>query len=173
MEKKRSAEYVIGTRKNIQNDRPIIGHYNVNNEGSGDMYYKGANMLHTLRQLVEDDEKWRQILRGLNKTFYHQTVTTKQIEDYLSKETGIDLTAFFNQYLRTTMVPTFEYLLDHNELKYHWTHIVDNFDMPVQVSINDKEQWLFPKADWQTLILDSNNNILKVDRDFYVDVNKL
>jgi aminopeptidase N len=171
--KEASADYVIGTRKNIQNDRPIIGNYDVNNEGSGDMYYKGANMLHTLRQLVDDDDKWRQILRGLNKTFYHQTVTTKQIEDYLSKETGIDLTAFFNEYLRTTDIPTLEYLLDKNELKYHWTHIVDNFDMPVQVWINDKEQWLFPKADWQTIILDSNNNVLKVDRDFYVNVNKL
>ncbi|GGK20042.1 peptidase M1 [Yeosuana aromativorans] len=171
--KEASADYVIGTRKNIQNDRPIIGHYDVNNEGSGDMYYKGANMLHTLRQLVDDDDKWRQILRGLNKTFYHQTVTTKQIEDYLSQETGIDLTAFFNEYLRTTDIPTLEYLLDKNELKYHWTHIVDNFDMPVQVWINDKEQWLFPKADWQTIILDSNNNVLKVDRDFYVNVNKL
>lgn len=171
--KEASADYVIGTRKNIQNDRPIIGQYDVNNEGSGDMYYKGANMLHTLRQLVDDDGKWRQILRGLNKTFYHQTVTTKQIEDYLSKETGIDLTAFFNQYLRTTEIPTLQYLIDKNEFKYRWTHIVDNFDMPVQVWINDKEQWLFPKTDWQTLIFDSNNTVLKVDRDFYVDVNKL
>ena len=76
--KEASADYVIGTRREIQNDRPIIGQYNVNNEGSGDKYYKGANILHTLRQLIEDDEKWRQILRGMNKRFYHQTVTTTQ-----------------------------------------------------------------------------------------------
>ena len=93
--KEASAEYVIGTRKNIQNDRPLIGFYNVNKEGSSDMYYKGANMLHTLRQLIEDDEKWRRILRKMNVEFYHQTVTTQQIESFLSKETGIDLTAFF------------------------------------------------------------------------------
>ena len=78
--KEASADYVIGTRRNIRNGSPIIGEYNVNHEGSGDMYYKGANMLHTLRQLLEDDEKWRQILRGLNKTFYHKTVTTQEIE---------------------------------------------------------------------------------------------
>ncbi len=78
-----SADYVIGTRKAIMNDRPVIGDYNVNHSGSSDMYYKGANMLHTIRTLLGDDEKWRSILRGLNKDFYHQTVTTKQIEDYL------------------------------------------------------------------------------------------
>jgi aminopeptidase N len=171
--KEASADYVIGTRNNIKNDKPIIGYYNVNKEGSGDMYYKGANMLHTLRQLIEDDEKWRQILRGLNRTFYHQTVTTKQIEDYISKESGIDLTAFFNQYLRDTRIPTLEYKIEKKELKYRWTNIVDDFDMPVQVSIDEKEQWLFPKADWKTLPLDSKNPSLNIDRDFYIEVKKL
>jgi len=171
--KKAGAAYVIGTRKSIENDRPIIGDYNVNKEGSGDMYSKGGNMLHTLRQLIEDDEKWRHILRGMNKTFYHQTVTTKQIEDYLSKETGIDLSAFFNQYLRTTKIPTLEYAIKNNELKYRWIQIVDKFDMPIQVTINGKEQWLFPKADWKTLALKSKTSTLEIDPDFYVESKKL
>ena len=171
--KKASADYVIGTRRNIQNDRPLIGNYDVNSEGSADMYYKGANMLHTLRQLIEDDEKWRQILRGLNKDFFHQTVTTQQIENYLSKKTGIDLTEFFNQYLRTTKIPTLEYSIEKNALKYRWTNIVDKFDMPVQVSINETEQWLFPKSDWQTKSLESKITSFKVDRDFYIETKKL
>ncbi|MDP5158095.1 MAG: M1 family metallopeptidase [Flaviramulus sp.] len=166
--KEASAEYVIGTRKNIQNDKPIIGNYNVNNEGSSDMYYKGANMLHTLRKLIKDDEKWRQTLRKMNVTFYHQTVTTKQIEDFLSTETGIDLTEFFNQYLRDTRIPTLEYKIENKELKYRWINIVDNFDMPVQVTINEKEQWLFPKVEWQTLNLENKNSTLRVDKNFYV-----
>ena len=171
--KKASAEYVIGTRKNIANDSPIIGIYNVNKEGSSDMYFKGANMLHTLRQLIEDDEKWRQILRKMNVTFYHQTVTTKQIEDFLSTETGIDLTEFFNQYLRDTRIPTLEYSINGKELKYRWTNIVNGFDMPVQVTINEKEQWLFPKADWKTMALDSKNQTFNLDEDFYVYAKKL
>ncbi|WP_445736523.1 M1 family metallopeptidase [Mariniflexile sp.] len=171
--KKASADYVIGTRNGIANDRPIIGFYNVNNEGSGDMYYKGANMLHTLRQLIEDDEKWRHILRGLNSTFYHQTVTTQQIENYLSKESGIDLTAFFNQYLRTIKIPALEYKIENKQLKYRWTNSVGNFDMPIQVTINEKEQWLFPKADWKTMPLNSNATTLTIDPDFYVYVKKL
>ncbi|WP_250434422.1 M1 family metallopeptidase [Hanstruepera flava] len=169
--KEASAEYVIGTRKLIQNDKPLIGPYNVNKEGSGDMYYKGANMLHTLRQLIEDDDKWRQILRGLNSTFYHQTVTTKQIEDYLSEQSGIDLTEFFSQYLRTTMIPTLEYEIVDGNLKYRWINIVDKFDMPIEVTIDNKKQWLFPTAQWKTLSIKSNN--IEIDKDFYVYSKKL
>ena len=169
--KEASADYVIGTRRKIQNDRPIIGQYNVNNEGSGDMYYKGANTLHTLRQLIEDDEKWRQILRGMNKRFYHQTVTTTQIEDYLCEQTGIDLTEFFNQYLRDTRIPTFEYSIKNNELKYRYTNIVDRFDMPIQIMIDNNQEWIFPKAQWQTMPI--KNNSIFIDPDFYIDTNEL
>lgn len=169
--KEASADYVIGTRSKIQNDKPLIGPYNVNKEGSSDMYYKGANMLHTLRQLVEDDDKWRQILRGLNKTFYHQTVTTKQIENYISEQSEIDLTAFFNQYLRSTNIPKLEYSINNGELKYRWSDVVDDFDMPIQVALNDKEQWLFPTRKWKMTAITGVE--LTVDRDFYVQVSKL
>jgi len=164
--KKASSDYVIGTRLNIKNKKPIIGEYNVNNEGSSDMYPKGGNMLHTLRQLVEDDEKWRQVLRGLNSTFYHQTVTTKQIEDYISKMTKKDLSAFFNQYLRDIRIPTLEYSIKDGDLKYRWTEIVDGFDMPIQIEIGDETQWIYPKAKWQTMPYTATE--LEVDRDFYV-----
>ncbi|GAA4951004.1 M1 family metallopeptidase [Algibacter agarivorans] len=171
--KEAAAEYVIGTRRNIANDRPLIGNYNVNSEGSADMYYKGANMLHTLRQLVEDDEKWRKILRKMNVTFYHQTVTTQQIEDFLSKETGIDLTEFFNQYLRTTMVPTLEYSIKKKTLKYRWTNIVEGFDMPIQVKIADDEHWIYPKVEWQTLETPSSKIPVVFDKDFYAEFKQL
>ena len=169
--KESSAKYVIGTRNGIRNDRPIIGQYNVNHEGSGDMYNKGGNMLHTLRQLIEDDEKWRQILRGLNKTFYHQTVTTEQVENYLSEQSGIDLTAFFDQYLRDTRIPTLEYKIENKQLKYRWTNIVDGFDMPIQVLIANKTQWIFPNNTWKTLSIKSDT--IKIDEDFYVKSIKL
>jgi aminopeptidase N len=169
--KEASADYVIGTRANVQNDKPLIGEYNVNNEGSSDMYYKGANMLHTLRQLIEDDEKWREVLRGLNSTFYHQTVTTKQVEDYISKMIKKDFSAFFNQYLRDIRIPTLEYSIKNGELKYRWIKIVDGFDMPIQIEVNNKSEWLFPKAEWKTKVIESSN--FKIDRDFYVEINKI
>lgn len=145
-----ASEYVVGTKKLIQNDKPIIGVYNRDNNGSSDMYYKGANILHTLRQLIEDDGKWREILRGLNKDFYHQTVTSKQVEEYISEKSGIDLTQFWDQYLRTVQIPKLEYKLNLNQLSYRYVDIIDGFDMPVQVEINGKNIWIEPNADWQT-----------------------
>ncbi|WP_298496820.1 M1 family metallopeptidase [uncultured Algibacter sp.] len=171
--KEAGAEYVIGTRANIQNDSPLIGQYNVNNEGSGDMYYKGANMLHTLRQLIKDDEVWRKILRKMNVKFYHQTVTTQQIENFLSYETTIDLSAFFNQYLRTTKIPVLEYSINKKVLKYRWTNCVEGFEMPIEVKINDEDQWISPKAEWNTLTLDSKIDNVEVDIDFYVESKKI
>jgi aminopeptidase N len=162
-------EYVQGIRKNIANDKPIIGVYNVHQEGSGDMYYKGANMLHTLRQLVEDDSLWRAILTGLNKEFYHQTVDSKQVEDYISKETGKDLTAFFNQYLRSNKVPKLEYQHKDNILKYRYINIVEDFDMPIKIYINNKEEWIFPDKDWQENRLVDKITSFSLNPNFYVE----
>ncbi|MDI1306944.1 MAG: M1 family metallopeptidase [bacterium] len=160
--------YVRGIRKNIANDKPIIGNYDVNNEGSSDMYYKGANMLHTLRQIVNDDVKWTTILRGLNSTFYHQTVTTKQIEDYLSQQVGIELNPFFNQYLRDTRIPTLEYFFKDNHLGYRWTNCVPNFNMPVKVTLNGKEELLKPETEWKAIPAKTENSKLEIDKNFYV-----
>ncbi|PKV75216.1 M1 family metallopeptidase [Pontibacter ramchanderi] len=170
--KQAGSEYVIGIRQNIRNDRPIIGHYNVNKSGSGDMYPKGANMLHTLRQVVNDDEKWRGILRGLNKDFYHQTVTTEQIENYLSQNTGRDLSRFFDQYLRDTRIPTLEYRLEKKKLTYRWANAVDGFDMPVKVYLNGEEQWLEPTTDWKEIKKVKAGTKLTIDPNFYVQEKK-
>ena len=171
--KKAAAEYVIGTRKNIQNDRPLIGIYHVNYAGSGDMYYKGANMLHTLRQIVNDDEKWRQILRGLNKTFYHQTVTSQQVEQYLSRQVGRDLKPFFNQYLRDVRIPRLVYSLKNNRLQYRWVNTVAGFTMPVRVYLNKQEQWLEPTTAWQELPALPAKAKLTLDPNFYVGLEQV
>ncbi|MEJ2595551.1 MAG: M1 family aminopeptidase, partial [bacterium] len=162
------SEYVRGVRQNIQNDRPIIGFYNVNYSGSGDMYPKGANMLHTLRQLFNDDEKWRQVLRGLNEAFFHQTVTTAQIENYIDERTGLDLTPFFDQYLRDTRIPVFEFAVRGDLLKYRWNQVVDGFDIPLKVTIDGKTVWLKPSSDWGSYVLPRDGIKPVVDPNFYV-----
>ena len=171
--KKASSEYVVGIRKNILNDRPIIGEYNVDNSGSSDMYYKGANILHNIRQLIEGDEKWRSILRGLNSDFYHQTVTSKQIEDYISEKSGIDLTEYFDQYLRTTMIPKVEYSIEGNNLKFRYVNIVENFEMPVIAIVNGKEEWIFPTSEWKTKAFSSPIKTFQIKKDFYVNSKNL
>ncbi|WP_203294282.1 M1 family metallopeptidase [Luteirhabdus pelagi] len=167
--KEASAAYVTGTRRNIQNDRPIIGTYGVSHEGSSDMYYKGANILHTLRQLIEDDEKWRQLLRGLNEEFRHQTVSSAQVEQYLSKESGIDLTEFWQQYLRTTKIPLLEYKVKGSELQFRYTNIVEGFDMPVQVTVDEIEEWIYPNAEWKSKSFGDTIEKVEIDPDFYIE----
>ena len=166
--KKAASEYVIGLRKTIANKTPIIGKYNVNKSGSSDMYNKGGNMLHTLRQLIDNDEKWRLILRKMNADFYHQTVTTKQIENFLSKETGFNLNPFFNQYLRTIKIPTLEHTIENKTLKYRWTNTVANFEMPLKTTINGKEKWIYPTSNWKKLELTSVDSSFVIDKNFYV-----
>jgi aminopeptidase N len=166
--KEASAAYCRGTRMNISNNRPIIGIYGVNYPGSGDMYSKGANMLHTLRQIIDDDEKWRQILRGLNEEFYHQTVKAEQVEGYIIEKTGLKLQPFFNQYLRDTKIPTFEYALVEGKLRYRWTNCVPDFKMKLKVYINGKLHWLEPTQRFEWLELDNVISKVEVDKDFYV-----
>ncbi|RUT68770.1 M1 family peptidase [Flavobacterium cupreum] len=171
--KEAGAEYVIGCRNGIQNDKPVIGNYDVNNEGSGDMYPKGANMLHSIRQVINDDAKWKSILRGLNSTFYHQTVTSKQIQEYINTQAGINFNRVFAQYLTTTQIPVFEYMFKNGTLGYHWTNCVTNFDMPVKVKINGIETWLKPTTEWQSAKTTNENRTLEVDKNFYVTASNI
>lgn len=167
--KEAGAQYVIGCRNNIRNDRPIIGIYNVNHSGSGDMYYKGGNMLHTIRQLVNKDERWRQILRGMNKVFYHQTVTTQQIEDYLSQQVGRPLKAVFDQYLRDTRIPILEYRPVTGGLQYRWANCVAGFDMPVRVCLDEAGPYkeLLPTTQWKTMSAKGVTSLIP-DANYYV-----
>ena len=164
--KRASAEYVIGTRKRIKNDKAIIGDYNVNNIGSSDMYYKAANMIHMLRQLTNDDSKWRNILRKLNNNFYHRVVTSNEIEKFLSNEIGIDLKPFFNQYLRDTKIPVFEYKIRKNKMHYRWTNVVENFNMPIEIIIDNSKRWIYPTESWK--ISNLNFQKIDIDKDYYV-----
>ena len=164
--KQASADYVIGSRRGIGNRKPIIGPYNVNKGGSGDMYAKGANLLHTLRQIAKDDQIWRQILRGLNKEFYHQTVTSKQIEDYISENIGFDLTFVFDQYLRDIRIPILEYSIMNNVLKYRWANTINGFNMPIEVSIDNNKQWLYPENSWKEAAI--KQEFIEIDKDYYV-----
>ncbi len=160
--------YTRGTRTSISNNKPIIGFYDVNKEGSGDMYYKGANMLLTIRQIIDDDKKWREILRGLNKTFYHQTVTTKQIEDYMIEQSGKNLAPIFDQYLRDVRIPTLEYRFMNGSLAYRWGNSVKGFKMPIKVKINDKEVWLNASKRWSVEKDVPTDAKIQIDPNFYV-----
>lgn len=164
--KKAGAEYVIGTREDVLNDRPVIGDYDVNNDGSGDKYYKASNMLHTIRIIVNNDSLWRSFLRYINKTFYHQTVTTKQIEEYMISYLKLDLQKIFDQYLRTTQIPSLEYQLKKGKLKYRWTNCISGFNMQVEVMANGQSIILHPTTSFKETKLKASK--LDVNTNYYV-----
>ena len=162
-------KYLQGLRDKIANDKPIIGQYGVRNEGSGDMYYKGANMINTIRTVMDQDEKFRQILRGLNKDFYHQTVTTQQIEKYFSDKSGIDLSSIFNQYLRTVKIPTLEYKQNGKQLTYKWTNVIPNLKLPIRLADG---QELKPTEQAQTVPLKSDKAV-EFNNNYYIQVKQV
>ena len=165
--------YARGIRKVIKNDGPVIGPYNVNKEGSGDMYPKGANMIHLIRQLINDDSKFRDILRGLNQKFYHKTVTTKEVEDYIAAKSGLKLNKVFDQYLRQTNIPTLEYKINGQELSYRWISDVKGFDMPVKVTTaKDRFTLIYPSENWKRMKVSVDATDFKQDADFYINIKK-
>lgn len=169
--KQAGAEYVIGTRKAVMNDKPIISDYNVNAGGSIDLYYKGANMLHTIRHLVNNDSLWHEALLSLNRMFWHQTVTTKQIEDYLANSLRLDLQKIYDQYLRTTQIPVLEYKLNKGKLSYRWTNCVKGFNMPLKLNTNEAFLWIKPSEKWQNVAWTDAD--VMADPNFYISTKKV
>ena len=171
--KEAATAYIVGIRKNILNDKPIIGPYNVNKEGSGDMYPKAANMIHTIRQIINDDVLFRKILRGLNATFYHQTVTSIQVENYISSQSNINFSKVFHQYLRTVQIPVLEYRIENKKLNYRFTNCSKGFEMPIK-TVGLTSQWIKPTEKWQVANLSSAvDTVFSVDPNFYIKTKKV
>ncbi|MGV3629800.1 MAG: M1 family metallopeptidase [Bacteroidota bacterium] len=158
--------YVAGIRKNIENDIPIIGHYGVRNEGSGDMYYKGGNLVHLIRQLMSDDERFRLMLREMNRKFYHQTVSSREIEAFISEFSGLKLDKVFDQYLRSKDIPVLEFKCKKGSLSYRWSSSVPGFDMKVRLKDGS---WIEPKTQW-TKVTAAEKKKPEVDAGFYIKV---
>ncbi len=156
-------EYNYGIRRNIKNDIPIIGAYGVNQEGSGDMYSKGANLIHTIRHAINNDSLFRNILMGLNKQFYHQTVTTEQVENYISVRAGFGFQKVFDQYLRTTQIPVLNYSYNEKEkiFTYEYKNCVTGFNLPLHFSYLGKNYSFMPMdyQPQQRLIQETNFNV--------------
>jgi aminopeptidase N len=147
--REKAFDYIRGEWHNIRNDNPVIGPYNVNAEGSSDMYDKGSAVVHMMRMLMADDAKFRSLLRSLNEHFYHKTVTEAEFETYINAFTGMDFTPLFNQYLRTAMVPVMEYYMKKGELYYRFTHTVPGFTLPVNWQSTRATPALHPTDAWQ------------------------
>jgi aminopeptidase N len=149
--KEKAFQYTTGQWRNIQNDKPVIGNYGVQDDGSGDKYDKGSAVIHMIRMIMNDDEKFRQLLRGLNRDFYHKIVTSAQIEKYISDFAGYDFSALFNQYLRTTMIPKVDWYIKKKVLYYRFTDVVDGFSLPITITSGNRKELIRPTSEWQNI----------------------
>jgi aminopeptidase N len=147
----KAMKYINGQRRNVQNDKPIIGIFGVNKEGSGDMYYKGSLMLNTLRSVINNDDKWWAMILKYSETYRKQIIDTETVIAFFNKESGKDLTPIFNQYLRHKNIPVLQLKLKGDKLEYRWKTDVKNFKMPVDVMIDDKAVRLESNNDWQSI----------------------
>jgi aminopeptidase N len=175
-------EYVQGIRKNIANDKPVIGTYNLNQEGSGDMYYKGSNLIHNIRQIIGDKSAFRSLLRDMNEKFRHKTVTSKEIEEFISARTGFNLSKTFDQYLRTTQIPALEYYLTNEggmqTLYYRWANCINGFNMPITLPGNSNPKYglVLATEKWQKMRTNfkEGEELQKLmDKNFYVTYTKV
>lgn len=150
--KKASQEYVHGQRMEIANDMPVQGPYGVNRSGSKDKYFKGAVLLNMIRSIINDDEKWRSILRGMGQRFYHQTTDYNEVVDYISEQADIDLKPVFEQYLKKTSIPTLELRKDEGKYYVRWISEIYDFNMPVAIRVKGKEyQLIKPSTKWMEI----------------------
>jgi aminopeptidase N len=169
--KEDALDYIYGQRGKIKNDMPIQGPYGVNKEGSSDMYFKGANIINTLRTLVDNDELWWRTLKDFHSKFKYKTTDTDEVVAFFSKALDKDLTAFFDQYLNYAEIPKLVFRNSTNGYQYKWIADVEDFDMPIKVRIDSQEQWLFPNtSDWKEIQLKSEDKFDFDNRLFLVDV---
>ncbi len=162
-------KYLVGLRDRITNNRSVTGIYNVNQRGSDDMYFKGAAMIHMMRQIIDNDDEFRDLLRDINKTYYHQTLSSEELENYIMEQTGLDLEGFFEQYLKTIKIPEIQYKNKNGVFSYCYKNTVKGFNIPVRFFIDDKEVWLNPSEKWQKLTLPSKDSKVRIDENFYID----
>ncbi|HSK12781.1 MAG TPA: M1 family metallopeptidase [Phnomibacter sp.] len=166
--------YAQGLRRNIRNDRPVTGHYGVNNSGSGDMYYKGSNMIHTLRTMMNNDSLFRTMLRDMNKTFYHQTVTGQQIEKFMMEKSGYGqkLKPFFDQYLRHTNIPVVEWKIKAGQLSARLTNAVPDLTMKIWMPTGKGEgAWKWLTKEWSQISTTLSETESEIEWNFNLYVN--
>jgi aminopeptidase N len=177
--KENAAKYIVGLRQSIENSSPIIAPLGVNGNGSGDMYMKGANILHTLRNAINDDKLWFELIYGIAQEFKIKNTNTAEIVQFINRKAGKDYTPFFDQYLRHAAIPTLQYNIKGKGkkaiLQYRWLADVAAFNMPVKVSFGKgAEKMIYPTTTWQTLSEKGNTGNFTINTDaFYIHTQKV
>jgi aminopeptidase N len=130
----------------IINKRPVIGPYGVNywDYKDIDVYMKGALLLHTLRNTINNDSLFRDILKTFYQRFAQKTAITSDFINIVNEKTGKDNTEFFKQYLYSRTCPelVWEYYYDikigKSYVYYKWLNANEGFSIPIKVKADNR-----------------------------------
>lgn len=169
-DRSRAFRYQQGKRYLVRNDRPVQGGFNACDEGSGDHYEKGAFLVHMMRMIMDNDAQFFAMLRAMNLQFYHSIVSGKEVETFMSRYSGINLSKIFDQYLRERALPELQIMKEDSGIAFRWTACVPGFDMPVLVEVDGKAIWLRATETWQELPVSGKKKKIKADPNFLVNL---
>jgi len=171
-------KYVNGLKPKVRNMQPIIPERWTNAEPTEDQYFKGALMLNTLRTVIDDDAKWFADIHDFYQQFKYQTIMTEDVEAWWSKRAlsqgvRMDLTAFFNEYLRHAALPVLELKFDRAKgaVAYRWSADEAGFAMPIKVGNRGHLTLVTPvTGEWKTLVWTGDPDRFDVPMDsYYID----
>jgi aminopeptidase N len=166
-------KYTNGYKAKVRNREPVITQRGIHRTPSQDMYFKGALFLHTLRGVVNDDQKWFQLVRDVYQHFKYQNILTEELVGFVNARLGQDLTPVFDQYLRRADLPTLEVVFNEAEgtMAYRWKADERAFAMPIKAGRRGAWDVLRPTTDWKLLKTELKKDEFEVATDlFYVNV---
>jgi aminopeptidase N len=163
-------KYVNGLKPKVRNMRPIISERGTNTEPTEDQYFKGALMLNTLRSVIDDDAKWFADIHDFYQQFKYQTIMTEDVVAWWNARTGLDLTAFFNEYLRHAALPVLELKFDRPKgtVAYRWSADEAGFAMPIKMGERANLAVETPvTTEWKTMPWTKDPDTFYVPMDLY------
>ncbi len=149
--------YMTSMRQGIANRRPVAPRESQTTgeiyfSGGGDIYYKGAWVLHTLRFLLGDEAFFTTLRRmaypdpALERVTDGSQVRFATTDDFLriaEEVSGMELDWFFEVYLRQPALPRLHVERAQDGWTLRWESPIDHpFPMPVEVEISGQRQRL-------------------------------
>ena len=163
------------------NRRAIVGPRGVSysNYKDGDIYYKGAVVLHMLRKVIDKDELFFRIIKKFSTEYGDHCVYTEHFMKLVNEETGINYDWFFQQYVFRAEAPElfFHLFLKANgkkALQFKWNekNTNKNFALKINVQFDDETVQIAPTWELQEVELDFSANDIIFDRSSYVTFTK-
>ncbi len=171
--KSASLDHLIQERI-FENKEPIIGPHDVNfgDWVASDHYFKGSWVLHTLRHVIDNDELWFSMVRGLYEKYAFSNVSNEEIFDWFEEKSGLELSAFFEQYLKRPSIPklalrNIDKLNGSVIFEAKWDNVIEGFSLPVGYTKVNEDR-ITITDEWQRFQVNIPANKFNIDNTLYL-----